>query len=140
MAAIILQNIAGATPEFFRTACRSFMRLAQQAQLFAHRGGGISDLVDRAPQLFLGDTEMPGPVLHFMPLAHGDMASVALALVEEIVTHVAVLDQKDPAWGMRRGLSLPCRVRGSAEDCSFAVSLAVHEQRKKQDDRKRNSD
>ena len=49
-------------------------------------------------------------------------------------------DEKDPAWGMRRGLSLPRRVGGSAEHRSFAVSLVVHEQRKKQNDRKRNSD
>jgi len=38
--------------------------------------------VDRALQLFPGDAEMPGPVLHFVRLAHGDMTSVALALVE----------------------------------------------------------
>jgi hypothetical protein len=43
---------------------------------------------------------MPGPVLNFVRLAHGDMASVALAFVEEIVTHVAVLDaRKTPPGG-----------------------------------------
>jgi hypothetical protein len=69
------------------------------------------------------------------------MASVAPALVKEIVTHVAVLEtKKTPPKGMRRGLSLPCHVRGSAEHGSFAVSLVVHEQREKQNDRKRNSD
>ena len=72
----------------FRTACQSFMLLAQQAQFLAHRRGGISNLVDRALQFVFGDAEMPGPVLHLVPLAHGDMASVALALVKEIVAHV----------------------------------------------------
>jgi hypothetical protein len=108
---------------FGYAASRSFVRLAQQSQLLAYRRGGISDLVDRALQLVPGDTKMPGPVLHFVRLAHGDMTSVALTLVEQIVTHLAVLNhEKDPAWGMRRGLSLPCRVRGSAGDCWFAVS------------------
>src|SRR5258708_17549610 len=86
------------------------MLLAEQAEFLAHRSGGISDLVDRALQFVFCYAEMPGPVLHFVRLAHGDMAPVALALVEKIVTHVAVLDhEKDPAWGVRRGLSLPRR-------------------------------
>ena len=101
--------------DFGYAASRSFMLLAQQAQLLAHRSNGISDLVDRALQLFPGHAEMPGPVLHFVRLSHGNMASVALALVEKIVIHLAVLDEKDLAWGMRRGLSLPRRIRGSAE-------------------------
>jgi hypothetical protein len=117
------------------------MPLAQQPQFLAHRGGGISDLIDRALKFLSGDAEMPDPVLHFVRLAHRNMASVALALVEKIVTHVGSLTyEKDPARGIRRGLSLPCRVRGSAEDYPFAVSLVVHEQRKQQNDRKRNSD
>jgi hypothetical protein len=78
-------------------ATRSFMLLAQQPEFLAYRGGGISDLVDGALQLVLGDAEMPGPVLHFVRLAHGNMASVALTLVEKIVVHVAVLDEKDLA-------------------------------------------
>jgi hypothetical protein len=86
MTSIIVQNIGNATLEFFPTA--SFVRLSQQPQFLAHRGGGISDLVDGALQLVPGDAEMPGPVLPFVRLAH--MASVALAFVKEIVTHVLV--------------------------------------------------
>src|ERR1700754_2403797 len=104
-------------------ATRSFMLLAQQAQLLAHCGDGISDLVDRALQLVLGDAKMPGPVLHFVGLAHGNMAPVALALVEQIVIHVAVLDEKDPAWGMRRGLSLPRRYFAARR--KFVLSLSA---------------
>jgi hypothetical protein len=147
MTSIIVQNIGNATLEFFQASGPSSMRLSQQAQFLAHRGGRISDLADRALQFVFCHAEMPGPVLHLVELAHADMAAVALALVKKIVTHVSVLDEKDvsvlddkdPAWGIRRGLFAACRVRGSAEHCSFAVRLA-HEQRKKQNDRKRNSD
>ena len=68
--------------------CRSFMRLTQQTQFLANCGGGISNLVDRALQLVPGDAEVPGPVLHFVRLAHGNMAAVALALIEKIVAHL----------------------------------------------------
>jgi hypothetical protein len=121
-------------------AIRSFMLLAEQTEFLAYRRDGISDLVDRALQLVPADAEVSGPVLHFVRLAHGNMTSVTLALVEKIVTHVAVLDEQDLAWGMRRGLSLPCRVRRLGGNRSFAVSLVMHEQREKQNDRKRNSD
>jgi hypothetical protein len=113
------------------------MPLAEQAQFLAHCGGGISDLVDRAPQFILGDAKMPGPVLHLMRLAHGDMASVAAAFVKQMVTHcrwsrLQSFEQERPRLGAAAG--------GSAERYFVAVSLVVHEQRKKQNDRKRNSD
>jgi hypothetical protein len=68
------------------------------------------------------------------------MASVALALVEEIVTHVAVLGRERPRLGdeARPFAALPRSRLG--ERLFVAVSLVVHEQRKKQDDRKWNSD
>jgi hypothetical protein len=95
----------------FRLAARgSFMRRAQQAQFLANRGGGVSDLVDGALQFIFRDAEMLGPVMDFMRLAHGNVAAVALAFIEQIVTHAAALtDEKDPALGKRRGLDLPCR-------------------------------
>src|ERR1700733_14603962 len=121
------------------SATRSFMLLAEQAQLLAHRGNGISDLVDRALQFVPGHAEMPRPILHFVRLSHGNMAAVTLALVEKIFIHLAVLDEKDPAWGIRRGLSLPRRIRLGGR-WFFRCQLVMHEQRKQQNDRKRNSD
>src|SRR5882762_5584956 len=56
-------------------------------------------LSTRALQLVPGDAEMPGPVVHFVRLAHGNMAAVALALVKQIVTHGAVLTGKTPPGG-----------------------------------------
>jgi hypothetical protein len=97
------------------------MRLSQQAQFLAHRRGGISDLTDRALQFVLRHAEMPGPVMHLVGLAQGDMAAVALALVKKIVTHVSVLDVKDPAWGIRRGLS-PAALATRRE---FVLSLSA---------------
>jgi hypothetical protein len=115
------------------------MPLAQQAQFLAHRGGGISDLVYRALQFILRHAEMPGPVLDFMPLAHGDMAAVAPAFVEEIVAHSMILpDEKDPALGMRRGLICLATICGWL-NVFFAVSSVVHEQRKNDDDRQRDA-
>src|SRR4051794_31173364 len=75
------------------------MLLAEQAQFLAHRSNGISDLVDRALQFVPGDAEMPGPVLQFMRLPYGNMAAVALALVEQIVIHVAALEREGPRLG-----------------------------------------
>jgi hypothetical protein len=138
MTSIIVKNIGNETLEFFQASGPSSMRLSQQAQFLAHRGGRISDLADRALQFVLCHAEMPGPVLHLVGLAHGDMAAIALALVKKIVTHVSVLDEKDPAWGI--GEAFRCLPRSRfGGNCSFAVRLA-HEQRKKQNDRKRNSD
>jgi hypothetical protein len=67
---------------------RSFMRLTEQTQFLADRSGGISNLVDRALQLVFCHTEMLGPVVDFMRLAHGNVAAVALALIEKIVAHL----------------------------------------------------
>jgi hypothetical protein len=78
--------------------------LAQQAQFLSYRGGGISHPLDRALQFIFGDAKMPGPILHLMRLAHGDMASVAAAFVKQMITHCrchvcSPSDKKDPAWG-----------------------------------------
>src|SRR3954447_21214665 len=99
----------------------SFLPLAQQPQLLANRGDGISDLVDRTLQFIFRDAEMLGPVMDFMRLAHGNMAAVALAFIEQIVVHAASSLTKRPRLGdearpfppsrLRLGetlLSLPC--------------------------------
>jgi hypothetical protein len=76
----------------------SFMRLAHQAEFLAYRSRRISDFLDRTLQLILADAEMPRPVMYLVRLPHRDMAAVALALVEEIVTHLSNLkNAKDPA-------------------------------------------
>jgi hypothetical protein len=64
------------------------MRRSGKAELLAHRGGRISDFLDGALQLILADAKMPRPVLDFMPLTHGNMTTVASALVEKIVAHL----------------------------------------------------
>jgi hypothetical protein len=78
--------------------------------------------------------------MDFMRLAHGNMAAVTLTFIQKIVAHAQVLtDEKDLALAQAR----PCLPRrglrfGGTLFCSCL--LVVHEQRKKQNDRKRNSD
>src|SRR4051794_23161798 len=64
------------------------MRLADQPQFLAHGGGRGTDFLDRPPQFLRADAEMPGPVMNFMRLSHGDMASIAGAGVEKIIAHL----------------------------------------------------
>lgn len=54
-------------------------------ELFPHRGGRISDLVDGPLQLRLRDAEVLRPVFDLMLLAHRDLAAVLLAFVIQIV-------------------------------------------------------
>src|SRR5437868_2397548 len=109
---VILAKIVSAT---VKTCRSSFRRPVDQAQLLAHGGGRGPDLLDRPLQIVLADAEMPGPVMYFVGLSHRNMASIARALVEKIVTHCLKIlkNAKGLALGGRRGLG-PARPRVAA--------------------------
>jgi hypothetical protein len=53
---------------------------------------------------------------------------------------VQSLDENGPAWGVQARPFSALPHSQLSENCSIAVRLVVHEQRKQQNDRKRNSD